>query len=286
MNKFRVATMLAMSMLLVAGSAFAQTSTSGAIVGTVAQAGTPLPGVTVELKSPAMQGTRTEVTDTKGQFRFTLLPPGVYNLSATLSGFNIVKQNNVQVGLNRTVTLDVTMSPQVSEQITVTSAAPVVDVTSAAGGVNVTAATLQTLPVARNFTAAAQLAPGVNSDARGATVYGSSGAENEYVIDGLNATGVNTGVNVKSVNVEFISETQTLTTGLPAEYGRMTGGVISAITKSGSNEFHGDGFGYTSGGSLLANPKYQSQLPTTATTIGDTSKSYDYGANLGGYIMK
>ena len=99
MNKFRVATMLAMSMLLVAGSAFAQTSTSGAIVGTVAQAGTPLPGVTVELKSPAMQGTRTEVTDSKGQFRFTLLPPGTYNLSATLSGFNTVNQNNIQVWL-------------------------------------------------------------------------------------------------------------------------------------------------------------------------------------------
>jgi hypothetical protein len=275
-----------MSVLLVAGTAFAQNATTGAVVGKVAQGGTPLPGVTLELKSPAMQGTRTEVSDSQGQFRFTLLPPGVYNLTASLSGFNPVNQKDIQVGLNRTVTLDVAISPQVSEQITVVSAAPVVDVTSAAGGVNVTSQTLQTLPVARNFTAGATLAPGVQGDASGATVYGSSGAENEYVIDGLNATGVNTGQNVKSVNVEFISETQTLTTGLPAEYGRMTGGVINAITKSGSNEFHGDGFGYTSGGSLLANPKYQSQLPTTATTIGDTSQNYDFGANLGGYIMK
>jgi hypothetical protein len=286
MNKLRVAALLAMSVLLVAGSAFAQNATTGAIVGKVAQGGTPLPGVTVEIKSPALQGTRTEVSDSSGQFRFTLLPPGIYSLSASLSGFNTVNQKDIQVGLNRTVTLDVAISPQVSEQITVISAAPVVDVTSAAGGVNVTSQTLQTLPVARNFTAAATLAPGVQSDATGATVYGSSGAENEYVIDGLNATGVNTGSNVKSVNVEFISETQTLTTGLPAEYGRMTGGVINAITKSGSNEFHGDGFGYTSGGSLLANPKYQADLPTTATTIGDTSQNYDFGANLGGYIMK
>ena len=70
MNKFRFALLLAMSVLLVAGSAFAQTATTGAIVGTVAQAGTPLPGVTLELKSPSLQGVRTEVTDAKGQFQY------------------------------------------------------------------------------------------------------------------------------------------------------------------------------------------------------------------------
>src|ERR1041385_6351090 len=100
MNKFRVATLLAMSVMLVAGTAFAQNATTGAVVGKVAQGGTPLPGVTLELKSPAMQGTRTEVSDSQGQFRFTLLPPGVYNLTASLSGFNPVNQKDIQVGLN------------------------------------------------------------------------------------------------------------------------------------------------------------------------------------------
>src|SRR5207244_10326613 len=137
MNKFRFAPLLALSVLLVAGSAFAQTATTGAIVGTVAQAGTPLPGVTVEVKSNALQGVRTEVTDAKGQFRFSILPPGDYTLTTTLSGFNTVTQKNITVGLNRTVTLDVSMSPQVSEQITVTGAAPVVDVTSADTGTTV-----------------------------------------------------------------------------------------------------------------------------------------------------
>jgi len=76
MNKFRFALLLAMSALLVAGSLFAQTATTGSIVGTVAQGGTPLPGVTVEVKSSALQGVRTEVTDAKGNFRFSLLAPG------------------------------------------------------------------------------------------------------------------------------------------------------------------------------------------------------------------
>jgi len=193
MNKFRVALLLVISMLLVAGVAMAQTATSGAIVGTVAQAGTPLPGVTVEVRSTALQGVRTEVTGASGTFRFTSLPPGDYNLTATLSGFNTVSQKNVQVGLNRTVTLEVAMSPQVSEQITVTGAAPVVDVTSNTSGANITAQTMQSLPMGRNFVAAAQVAPGTSADATGTTVYGSSGAENQYIIDGLNTTEIERG---------------------------------------------------------------------------------------------
>src|SRR5436190_17422521 len=126
MKQFRFPLLLALSVLLAAGSAFAQTPTTGAIVGTVAQAGTPLPGVTVEVRSPALQGVRTEVTDSKGQFRFSLLPVGDYTLTTSLSGFNTVSQKNVAVSLNRTVALEVTMSRQASEQITVTGAAPVV----------------------------------------------------------------------------------------------------------------------------------------------------------------
>jgi outer membrane receptor protein involved in Fe transport len=286
MNKFRVALLLVISMLLVAGVALAQTSTSGAITGTVSQAGTPLPGVTVEVRSNALQGVRTEVTGAGGSFRFNSLPPGDYNLTATLAGFNTVNQKNVAVGLNRTVTLEIAMSPQVSEQITVTGAAPVVDVTSAASGVNVTSQTMQSLPIGRNFVAAAQVAPGTAADATGTTVYGSTGAENNYVIDGLNTTEVERGRQGKRVNIDFVQEVEVMTGGQPAEYGRMTGGIINAITKSGSNEFHGDVFGYNSGGSLNADNETAAKRPSSSTTIGEVDKSFDYGLNLGGYIMK
>lgn len=290
LKKFQVALLLLMCVLL-AATAFAQSATTGAIQGTVKTGGSPLPGVTVEARSSALQGARTDVTDAQGNFRFTLLPSGNYTVTATLQGFNLVRQQNVKVDLNRTVTLDVVMSAAASETITVTGAAPVVDVTSAQQGVNITSQTLQALPLQRNFTAAAAIAPGVTFEQTGqgagnATVYGSSGAENEYIVDGLNLTGIRSGTNVKSINMDFIQEEQVLTGGLPAEYGRLTGGAIIATTKSGSNEFHGDAFGYDAGGSLLANPKYQAQLPTTSTTIGNTSKQYDFGADVGGYIMK
>ncbi|MEK6374348.1 MAG: TonB-dependent receptor [Acidobacteriota bacterium] len=286
MNKYRVALLLVISMLLVAGVALAQTSTTGAVQGTVSQGGTPLPGVTVEARSTALQGVRTEVTGAGGSFRFNQLPPGEYTITATLAGFNTVTQRNVGVGLNRTVTLEVSMSPQVSEQITVTGAAPVVDVTSAASGVNVTSQTMQSLPIGRNFVAAAAVAPGTAADATGTTVYGSTGAENNYIIDGLNTTEVERGRQGKRVNIDFIQEVEVMTGGQPAEYGRMTGGIINAITKSGSNEFHGDIFGYNSGGSLNADNETAAKRPATSTTIGEVDKSYDYGVNLGGYIMK
>src|SRR6266576_1584475 len=198
-RKFQVALLLVLSLLLVT-SAFAQTSETGSITGTVKQAGAGLPGVTVEVRSPNLQGVRTEVTDAQGDFRFSLLPPGDYSLTASLSGFNTVKQSNIRVGLNRTVTLDVTMAPAVSETITVTSAAPVIDVTSSSTGTNVTSQTMASLPIARNFSSVAQLAPGTNRDATGTTFYGSTGAENQYVIDGLNTTEVRNGREGKTLN--------------------------------------------------------------------------------------
>lgn len=278
--------MLLAMVFLVAVGAYAQTGQTGAIAGTAKQAGTALPGVTVEVRSAALQGVRTAVTDVGGNFRFTLLPPGAYNVTATLSGFNTVTQNNVFVELDHTVTLDVVMSPSASASIVVTGAAPVVDVTSTVQGANITSETMRALPLGRNFVAAAQIAPGTNADARGTTVYGSSGLENSYVIDGLNTTGIALGGQVKLVNSDFISEVEALTGGLPAEYGRMTGGAINAVTKSGSNEFHGDVFGYDSGGSLNSDNTTAANLPTSSTTIGSIDKQYDAGADLGGYIMK
>src|SRR6266550_575390 len=290
-KKFQVALLLLIAIFVAAG-AFAQTATTGAIEGTVKTSGTPLPGVTIEVRSPALQGGRTQVTDAGGNFRFSLLPSGIYTVSANLQGFNRLNQPNVAVEIGKTKTLDVAMNAATSETITVTGAAPVVDVTSAQQGANITSQTLQSLPIARNFTAAAQVAPGTatqSGNGQGAgqvTVYGSSGSENEYIVDGLNMTGVSHGLNVKNINMDFIAEENILTGGLPAEYGRLTGGAIVAVTKSGSNEFHGDAFGYDSAGGLRAKATFGNDVPSSFTTITNTSKQQDFGANLGGYIMK
>jgi hypothetical protein len=273
--------------VLMAAGLYAQTSTSGAIEGRIMDASGPLPGVTVELSSPALQGTRVAVTGTDGSFRFSLLPPGVYTVATSLEGFGPVRQSNVQVSLGRVASLDIRMSPSaLREAITVTAEAPIVDTTSARSGANVTAETIQTLPFARDFYAVAQVAAGTNEDAAGTTFHGSTGAENQYVIDGLNTTGIERGLEGKRLNFDFIQEVEVLTGGLPAEYGRITGGVINAITKSGGNEFTGDVFGYGAGGGLQSDDVTASDRPATTTTVSNLSEAFDYGFAVGGYGVK
>lgn len=285
---FKALVMALLVALLATATLFAQTSTTGAIEGTISDSsGAPIPGVTVEIRSPQLQGTKTETTDAKGNFRFSLIPPGSYSMTASLSGFSPSKQGNIQVGISRTVTLDVKMSQAVSEQITVTAAAPVVDVTSNTTGANVTAQTMQSLPMQRTYTAAIQVAPGTNNDGVGATVYGSSGAENEYIIDGLNTTGVRSGTQGKALNNDFVQEVEVKTGGMPAEYGRITGGVINAITKSGGNQFTGDVFGFDQPSGLRAkNTTFNQQSVTLNSVTENDKKILDGGIDLGGYIVK
>ncbi|HEU4888439.1 MAG TPA: carboxypeptidase regulatory-like domain-containing protein, partial [Thermoanaerobaculia bacterium] len=274
-------------MLLIASVAMAQTSTSGAIVGRVTDGTSPVPGVTIELQSPAQQGAKVAVTDSNGEFRFSLLAPGSYTLSASLSGYAPLSQPNINVGLNRTTTLELNMSPStLTDVITVTATAPVLDTTSTTTGANVTSETIESLPMARDFYAVAQVAPGTSTDATGTTVYGSTGAENQYVIDGLNTTGVELGTEAKTMNFDFIQEVQVITGGLPAEYGRVTGGVVNAITKSGGNEFKGEVFGYGAGGTLQSDNATAGERPETTTTVRDVSDEKDFGVTLGGFVIR
>ena len=145
---------------------------------------------------------------------------------------------------------------------------------------------LNRLPVRRDIYAATRFAAGVVDDAVGPTVYGSSGAENQYIIDGLNTTGVELGNKGKNVNMDFIDSVETKTGGLPAEYGRSTGGIVNAITKSGSNTFRGSLFGFTEGGFLSADDSTRDERPQTTTQVVDTDYRWDIGGTLGGFIVK
>ena len=285
-RKVHVALLIALS-VLVATAAFAQTSTTGAIEGKVTdRSGAPLPGVTVELRSPNLQGTKVDVSDANGRFRFNQLPPGTYSLKATLGGFSTVTQTNLQVSLGKTLTMEVTLSQAVSETITVSGAAPVVDVNTITSGANITSKTMESLPLARNYVAAAKIAPGTNADATGVTVYGSSGAENQYLIDGLNTTDVQYGTQGKLLNFDFIQEVEVKTGGLPAEYGRMTGGQINAITKSGGNEYKGDAFGFESPRTFHAGNKTFADRSASTTTVTSERDQFDGGVDVGGYFVK
>ncbi len=269
----------------------ASAQTTGSLVGHVTDAsGAALPGVVVEARSPALQGTRTATADGTGTYRLTLLPPGVYTLTYTLSGFATRAQEGIRVGLDRDATLDVTMAIEsLKEQVTVTSEAPVVDTTTTALGENLDTRAIQGLPSGRNYSSVVQVAPGVSTDANPdnrqqttISVYGSSGAENQFLIDGVNTTNVEYGFQGKDLNFEFIQEINVKAGGYEAEFGKATGGIINVITKSGGNEFHGDAFGYVDADSLQRNA--EPVVSTGGTVTGFTRR--DFGIDLGGPIVK
>jgi outer membrane receptor for Fe3+-dicitrate len=278
--------MVGLAVVLLAGTAIAQTT--GRIVGKIVDSsGAALPGVTVTVTSPSLQGANTTVTDGEGNYRFPTLPPGTYQVKTALSGFKTMEQANVAVGLDRTVEVNLTMPvAAVEETVRVEAASPVVDTTSTTTGVNAKAELFNRLPVQRDFYSIARVAPGTTEDRVGTSVFGSSGAENQYIIEGLNSTGIERSEKIKQLNFDFVQEIEVKTGGLNAEYGRMTGGVINVITKSGGNNFSGSLFGFNEGGALQSNDSTAGDRPTYQTTVANIDRKWDFGGNLGGYIVR
>ncbi|HBL27258.1 MAG TPA: hypothetical protein DD490_10525 [Acidobacteria bacterium] len=281
---------IAVAFLLCTLGSAASAQTTGGIAGRVTdEQGGVLPGVTVEARSPALQGVRTTVSDETGSYRLTLLPPGAYDLSFTLSGFATDNHKAVAVALDDDTVLNPVLRTSVSEEITVTTELPLVNTTTSELGTNLDTRSLQTLPTGRNYSSVVQITPGVSSDANpentgqsSITVYGSTGAENVFYVDGVNTTGVEYGFQGKELNFEFIEAVDVKTGGYEAEHGRSTGGIINVITKSGGNTFHGDVFGYYDSDSLQSSA--DAVVATSGTVTGFTRE--DYGVGLGGYLAK
>ncbi len=285
-----IAALLGLGVMAGIGASPAAAQTTGGVVGRVTDAqGGALPGVTVEARSPALQGTRTATTDGTGLYHLTLLPPGSYAIAITLEGFSPESRPAVGVDLDKETTVNAVLHPAVAESITVTGEVPAIDLTSPALGTNLDSRAVETLPSGRNYSSVVQITPGVSSDANpentdqsNITVYGSSGNENLFFIDGVNTTGVEYGFQGTELNFEFIQAVDVKTGGYEAEYGRATGGVINVITKSGGNEFHGDAFGYYDNDSLQQSARQV--MSSNGTPAGFTKK--DYGADLGGFLIK
>jgi hypothetical protein len=272
--------------LLIAAPLVAQTA--GRIQGTVTDnSGAPVPGVSVSASSPSLQRAHSTTTDAKGEFRFPSVPPGTYAVKADLSGFKSVNQTGVVVGMDRTVSLVFKMEVAgVAETVTVTGESPVIDTTSTTTGVNVTAELFNRIPMQRDIYSVQRVAAGTQNDGIGAAVYGSTGAENNYIIDGLNTTGIEVGTEAKQLNFDFVEEIEVKTGGLPAEYGRATGGILNVLTKSGGNTFKGDLFGFYEGGGLQSDDSTAADRPETTTQVTDIDNRWDFGGDLGGYLVK
>ncbi|HTG99665.1 MAG TPA: carboxypeptidase regulatory-like domain-containing protein [Vicinamibacterales bacterium] len=282
------ALLLVAAALLLVPATGAQAQTTGRILGQVLDAqGAALPGATVTVSSPNLQGVQTQVTDSEGNYRFLSLPPGRYTVKVELASFKTAEQPNVDVGLDKTVTLPVTLQlASVTESVTVTAVSSTIDTTSTVTGVNAGADLFERIPLRRDFYAVARVAPGTTEDTVGTVVYGSTGAENQYIIDGLNTTGVEVGDKGKTLNFDFVQEVEVKTGGLPAEYGRMTGGVLNVVTKSGSNTLRGSGFVNTEGGFLQADDDTRDKRPAWTTTVTDIDSRSDFGGELGGPFFR
>jgi hypothetical protein len=222
---------------LTAGPARAQET--GSISGVIrAEDGSPMPGVTVRVSSELLPAGRSEVTDADGVYNFQRLPPGTYQVIAELTGLGTVQREAV-VALGRDTQLDLVLNPSMSEEITVAAAVPVIDIKSTEVQVNYTQETIEDLPVTRSYKGLFQLAPGVAENNRLAPNAGGSRLDNTFLVDGVNITNPHYGDLVANIAEIDIDEVSIKRGGITAEFGRTGGMVVNAVTKSGTNDFHG-----------------------------------------------
>ncbi|MFN8012213.1 MAG: TonB-dependent receptor [Holophagaceae bacterium] len=274
--------------LLVAGFAapVLQAQTTGSLQGRVLDPkGNPVRGATVRLSGSGVQGVRATSTDASGAYRFNLLSPGRVTLTATADGYNAAKAE-AAVGLDRTATVDLALAPVSTATVEVVGAVATVDLKAATTGLNFTNDTFQKLPVSRDFANIALLAPGVTEDREGFKVYGGTGAENNYVVDGVNTTNVEFGTQGKRVPMEFVQEFQVKTGGYEAEYGKALGGIINVITKSGGNEFTGDAFLYFEGQFLKSGNRHVNDVNQRTKPLLLENKTFELGFDVGGALVK
>jgi len=279
----------------------ATSQTTGGIEGTITDANdAPLPGASVDLSSPSLQGARSTVTNAAGRFRFPVIPPGTYTVTCSLSGFKKVEKKGVKVNLDATATVLIRMEISVTQEIVVSGEAPVVDTNDAATGLHIRQDVVQKLPLGRNYAQAVEINPGVAIDsgdtqgrAQAFSIYGATSVENQYLVDGVNTTNVIRGFQSKALTSEFIEEVQVKTGGYEAEYGRAMGGIVNVVTKSGGNAFHGDAFGYFNAKGLTADRKATAQTDQNYVDwqghpyVDQSQRDVqDFGADLGGYGIK
>ena len=216
-------------------------ATTGSISGRVVSSDRqPLPGVVVEMTSPMLQGVRMTVTSDSGDYLIPLLPPGTYTVTFELSGFQTVTRTQ-QVAGAYNPSVDVTMSPSVvTEEVTVVAdALPFVETAQVA--TNFKQDLMAALPTNRTIDAVMLMAPSVHATGpRGAfSIAGALSYENLYLVNGAVVVENLRGSAYPLYIEDALQEVTVATAGVSAEYGRFSGGMVSAITKSGGNIFSG-----------------------------------------------
>src|SRR5215204_2759668 len=223
---------------------FAQ-ETGGEIQGTVRDAQRAVvPNATITVRGLDVGITRTAQTDSDGFFRIRQLPPGVYNVSIeAVSGFTAQIKERVQVALGNATTVDFELSTSAVQAVVEVSndSGVIVDATETKAQDNISAQEIDRLPKATGFTGVLRTSASVRAEPLSGqfSINGSTGPENSFIIDGQETQNFKTGQIDANNDIPYqaVQEIQVKTSGFEAEFGGATGGVINAVTKSGSNQF-------------------------------------------------
>ncbi|HEY2903665.1 MAG TPA: carboxypeptidase regulatory-like domain-containing protein, partial [Polyangia bacterium] len=286
--------------LLLARSAQAQQG-EGTLTGTVIDAATkaPVADVVVTATSPNLQGEQVVVTDSSGFYRIPTLPPGAYTLRFDKEAYKPLARDGISLRSDTTIRLNAELLPEAlqAEEVVVVARAPTVDVGSSSTGATLNSEFTRRVPVSapggkgsasRSFESVAQAAAGAADDSSGfgTSINGASAAENSFIIDGLSTNNPGFGISGTPLSSEFVGEINVVTGGYLPEYGRSTGGVISAVTKSGTNDFHGGAYFNYSPGALEGTRHAVPREGQSVLFQPKLNYEGDVGADLGGPLIK
>jgi Carboxypeptidase regulatory-like domain/TonB dependent receptor len=234
--------------LLVIASPVAAQSIGATLQGTVTDdQGAVMPGSSIIITNTETGWTRTQVTDERGWYRATALPPGPYELRAELSGFASQIRSGLTLTIGQEATVNVALRlASVQETVTVTGAAPLVETSKNTLGTTVTRAELDSLPLAgRNFAALANLTPGIAGvGGGGIQAAGQTTRSNSYLVDGASNDDTIVASQRGGFSLEAVREFAVMANQFSAEYGMASGAIVSVITRSGTNTFQGRIFGF------------------------------------------
>ena len=252
-------------------------SVTGSVVDATAAV---LPGVTIAARNQATGVVRIAVSDADGRYVLPPLPPGHYEIAADLSGFR-PQQRTTELHVGTTIVIDFTLDTLTAAQrVEVVGEAPALETTKNALTRLVVREEIDALPVAdRNFNSLAAMVPGVTPTGAygGVDISGSRDFQNGYNVDGLSAEGLSLGEQRVGLAQDWIEEFQVLSSQYGVEFGKASGGIINAITRSGSNRTSGRAYGFFRDDAWDATPAFTRRKPPLAARR--------LGATAGGKIV-
>jgi len=239
---------MTMSLVLCFATAVLAQRTSGDVEGKVTDPnGAVVPGVSVTLTGVTVGFSRTVQSNDQGEFRVQQVPIGTYRITtAPISGFAESRVDNVTVTIEKVTPVNITLGITSATTVNVTASdvAGVIDPTTSKVQTNITPKMIDQLPKGTSFSSLLRLSPAMRSEplSGGFQVDGASGSENSFLIDGLSVENFRTGVlnGVNNIPIALVSEIQIKTGSFEAEHGGASGAVVSVVTRSGSDTFHGE----------------------------------------------